>query len=116
MKRFGPRQDVAQGFSPAFSAALKRCATFCLFLVSMTIPAPPASAQTPPVMQIPPAAQASPSFDPTVATDAYLAVEYHEGALAKSYPIGIRVWGKDVGTWTTLKIKYSPRIIGWLTE
>ena len=51
-----------------------------------------------------------------VAIDGYLAVEFQDEPLADSRPIGIRVWGKDVGSWTTLRIKYSPRIIGWLTE
>jgi hypothetical protein len=51
-----------------------------------------------------------------VATEGYLAVEYQEQPPAGSQPIGIRIWGKDVGTWTTIKIKYSPRIIGWLAE
>ena len=51
-----------------------------------------------------------------VATDGYLAVEFQEKPLSESRPIGIRVWGREVGSWTTLKIKYSPRIIGWLAE
>jgi hypothetical protein len=51
-----------------------------------------------------------------VATERYLAVEFQERPLNESFPIGIRVWGKDVGSWTTLKIKYWPRIIGWLDE
>jgi len=51
-----------------------------------------------------------------VATDRYLAVEFQEKPLSESRPVGIRVWGREVGSWTTLKIKYSPRIIGWLAE
>lgn len=51
-----------------------------------------------------------------VATNGYLAVEYQEQPLTSSPPIGIRDWGEDVGSWTTIKIKYSPRIIGWLAE
>ena len=50
-----------------------------------------------------------------VATDGYLAVEFQKNPLRDSNPIGIGVWGKDVGSWTTLRIRYSPRIIGWLT-
>jgi STE24 endopeptidase len=106
--RYGQGQDVA------FSAALKRCATFCLVLVSMTILAPPAAAQTQPTMQIPPAAQASPSFDPTVATDAYLAtVPPDKRARSDAYFEGgywLQLWNFLYGTiilWGLLAFGWS---------
>ena len=50
-----------------------------------------------------------------VATEKYLAAEFQDSVDAES-PKGIRVWNEDVGTWTTMRIKYSPHLIGWLTN
>jgi STE24 endopeptidase len=106
-------RKVAQGFSPAV-AALQRCATYCLFLVALTIVAPPAAAQTQPTMQIPPAAQASSTFDAAVATDAYLAtVPPDKRARSDAYFEGgywLQLWNFLYGTiilWGLLAFGWS---------
>jgi STE24 endopeptidase len=106
-------RKVAQGSSPAV-AALKRCATYCLFLVALTIVAPPAAAQTQPTMQIPPAAQASSTFDAAVATDAYLAtVPPDKRARSDAYFEGgywLQLWNFLYGTiilWGLLAFGWS---------
>ncbi len=49
------------------------------------------------------------------ATGGYLAAEFQDDGPVGD-PTGIRVWGEEVGSWTTIRIKYRAHIIGWLDE
>lgn len=49
-------------------------------------------------------------------TDNFLAVIYGEYGKNLGYPDGVKVWNNIKKDWTTIEIKWSPEIIGWITE
>lgn len=49
-------------------------------------------------------------------TDGFLAVIYSKEGTNLGYPDGVKVWNNIKQNWTTLEIKWSPEIIGWITE
>lgn len=50
------------------------------------------------------------------ASNGFLAVIYGKEGTNLGSPDGVKVWSNINRNWTTLEIKWSPRIIGWITE
>lgn len=49
-------------------------------------------------------------------TKGSLAVLYGKIGTNLGYPDGIKVWSEKSREWTTIELKWSPRIIGWVTK